>query len=136
MFARQNREDQSWWIPVIEKAYAKINSNYERLGLGWMEEAMRVLTGAPSYKYTNSEQTDQKIWDLAFSADGQKFLMTAASDHVSYGLAAGHAYTLLGCYELKDPQGKVIQRLLHMRNPWATDKYNGPWNENDQKWTP
>jgi hypothetical protein len=62
--------------------------------------------------------------------------MTAASDHVSYGLAAGHAYTLLGCYELKDPQGKVIQRLLHMRNPWATDKYNGPWNENDQKWTP
>jgi hypothetical protein len=58
MFARQNREDSSWWIPVIEKAYAKINGNYERLGLGWMTEAMRVLVGAPSYQYNNSELTD------------------------------------------------------------------------------
>ena len=40
---------------MIEKSYAKINGNYDRLGLGWMSEAMRVLTGAPSFKYTNSD---------------------------------------------------------------------------------
>ena len=48
----------SWWIPFLEKAYAKINGSYERLGLGWMAESMKVITGAPSYKYTNSELSD------------------------------------------------------------------------------
>jgi len=58
MPARQNREDSSWWIPVIEKAYAKINNNCERLALGWITEAMRVLVGAPSYQYNKVELTD------------------------------------------------------------------------------
>ena len=57
LFAKPN-EDMSWWIPFLEKAYAKINGSYERLGLGWMEESMKILTGAPSYKYTNSELSD------------------------------------------------------------------------------
>ena len=61
--------------------------------------------------------------------------MTAATDHVSYGLSAGHAYTLLGCYELKDQSGKSIEKLMHLRNPWDTEKYNGPWRESDPKWT-
>ena len=135
MFARQNHEDASWWIPILEKAYAKINGNYERLGLGWMSEAMRVLTGAPSYRYTNKQLTDSQLWDIAKSADQQDYMLTSATDHVSYGLAAGHAYTLLGCYEIKDQSGRVVEKLLHMRNPWATDKYTGPWNERDPKWT-
>jgi hypothetical protein len=46
--------DNSWWIPFYEKAYAKVNGSYERLGLGWMTEAMKVITGAPSYSYTNN----------------------------------------------------------------------------------
>ena len=53
LFSRPN-EDGSWWIPLLEKGYAKLNGYYENLGLGWMAEAMKVLTGAPSYKYTNS----------------------------------------------------------------------------------
>ena len=23
-----------------------------------------------------------------------------------------------------------------MRNPWASEKYSGPWNDNDKRWTP
>jgi hypothetical protein len=57
LFAKPN-EDMSWWIPFLEKAYAKIHGSYERLGLGWMAESMKVITGAPSYKYTNSELSD------------------------------------------------------------------------------
>ena len=47
----------------------------------------------------------------------------------------GHAYTLLGCYELKDGSGRTVERLLHMRNPWANEKYTGPWNDSDPRWT-
>jgi hypothetical protein len=68
-----------------------------------MSEAMRIICGAPSYRYDHSQMTDAQIWDLALQADKKQYPMTAATDRVTYGLAAGHAYTLLGCYELKDP---------------------------------
>ena len=134
MFARQNAEDQSWWIPIVEKAYAKVHGNYERLGLGWMTEAMRILTGAPSYQYMTNQLNESRVWEIAQAADQSGYLLTAATDHVSYGLAAGHAYTLLGCYEIKDSSGRTVEKLLRMRNPWATEKYNGPWNDRDTQW--
>ena len=40
--------DHAQWLPILEKVYAKISVNYEKIGLGWMSEAMRILTGAPS----------------------------------------------------------------------------------------
>ena len=43
--------DGGQWLPILEKAYAKISVNYEKMGLGWMDEAMRILTGAPSTQY-------------------------------------------------------------------------------------
>ena len=86
-----------------------------------MAEAMKVLTGAPSFKYTNSDLTDANLWTIASSADTQGYMLTAATDHASYGLAAGHAYTVLGCYEIKDANGKSVAKLMHMRNPWSTD---------------
>jgi hypothetical protein len=42
---------------LLEKTYAKAMVNYERLGLGWMAEAVKFLSGAPSYKYNNEDYT-------------------------------------------------------------------------------
>ncbi len=42
---------------MLEKSYAKAMGNYERLGLGWMAEAVKFLSGAPSYKYNNEDYT-------------------------------------------------------------------------------
>lgn len=50
MFADTSR-DGAQWLPILEKAYAKISVNYEKMGLGWMQESMRILTGAPSEQY-------------------------------------------------------------------------------------
>ena len=61
--------------------------------------------------------------------------MTAATQQKAYGLVPGHAYTLLGCYELKDSAGRVVERLLHLRNPWANETYTGPWNDSDSRWS-
>jgi len=36
---------------------------------------------------------------------------------------------------LKDSKGKVVYRLYQIRNPYNTDVYNGPWSDNDGKWT-
>jgi hypothetical protein len=45
-------------MPLLEKAYAKANVNYENIGYGWMTQAARILTGAPSYRYTSGSFPD------------------------------------------------------------------------------
>lgn len=46
------------------------------------------------------------------------------------GLVNGHAYTLLDVIELEGTQ------LAKMRNPWSKEGYNGPWSDQDSRWTP
>ena len=78
--------DGGWWLPLLEKAYAKVNVNYEKLGLGWMAEAMRTLTNAPSQKYETSSLNSNTIWSIMSVADKRHFLLTAATNQSVYGL--------------------------------------------------
>jgi len=87
---------------MLEKVYAKVNTNYEKMGLGWMSEAMRILTGCPSIKFQTSELAADKMWSMMASADKQHYMMTAATAKSMFGLVPGHAYTVLGVYELTD----------------------------------
>lgn len=51
-------------------------------------------------------------------------------------MPVGHAYTLIGCYELKDEQGNVVEYLYKLRNPWGVDaEYSGSWRDDDPNWT-
>lgn len=47
-----------------------------------------------------------------------------------HGLIAGHAYTLLDVVQL---QGGPL--LAKIRNPWNKESYNGPWRDDDSRWT-
>jgi calpain-10 len=40
--------DGGWWLPLLEKAFAKVHVNYEMISSGSHSEAARFLTGAPS----------------------------------------------------------------------------------------
>ena len=53
--------DRSIWMPLLEKAAAKLYGNYEMLSGGWMGHAIQALTGAPHYE-TNHE--DISVNDL------------------------------------------------------------------------
>lgn len=37
----------AWWMPLLEKAFAKLDQNYDRIIAGWGQEALRTLTGMP-----------------------------------------------------------------------------------------
>ena len=39
------------WGPIIEKAYAKMNGNYEFVNGGFVENGIRTLVGAPVFTY-------------------------------------------------------------------------------------
>lgn len=35
-------------MPLLEKAYAKLGTNYDRLNAGFVHEGLRYLTGMPT----------------------------------------------------------------------------------------
>lgn len=48
------------------------------------------------------------------------------------GVILGHAYTILGAYELQF-RGQ-IQRLVFCRNPWGKVESNLAWSDRDPRW--
>ena len=128
--------DGALWGPLLEKMWAKINGNYERTAAGWQHEALRVLSGAPSYDYLTSSYTEDQIWTILNSADKAHYIIAAGTsgtgDHnlrSSIGLSQSHAYSVLSTHELKDQYGEVQHRLILLRNPWRFETYVGKWHD-------
>ena len=61
--------------------------------------------------------------------------MLATCENSDHNLVAGRSYTILSAQELKSDNGKTAH-LIKMRNPLTTDAYDGPWNLDDETWTP
>ncbi len=38
-----------------------------------------------------------------------------------FGLISNHQYTLMGAVALRDKDGKIVHRLLKLRNPWGQE---------------
>jgi len=47
--------NKAWWLPILEKAYAKFNVNYATLNGGNPSQALRELTGMPVEMYDSSK---------------------------------------------------------------------------------
>ena len=105
---------------------------------------MLFLTGSPTITYYNMDPSTinkqgSKAWDLIEDAKNKKFVMSASvsrkrDEEDTYGLPNNHAYTILGTAVIKTPTGDDRARLIRIRNPWGVDSYNGPWNDNDNRW--
>lgn len=87
----------AWWMPILEKAYAKLDNNYDRIIAGNGMEGLRTLTGMPtadirmSGKDKNMLKTVHKHWAT------KNYPMTCGCcfNGGVYGLITGHAYSLL-----------------------------------------
>jgi len=51
------------------------------------------------------------------------------------GLISGHAYTFLDIADLKDSSGNIVHTIAKVRNPWGSEKYSGPFSDDDDSWT-
>lgn len=45
------------------------------------------------------------------------------------GIISGHAYSLLGAYEITHDGNQV--KLIKLRNPWGEREWNGNWCDGD-----
>ena len=47
------------WVPLLEKAWAKIKGTYQNSDGGYLQNGLRTLTGAPLFTYpTRDVRTD------------------------------------------------------------------------------
>ena len=62
----KSRGGQELWVQLLEKAWAKVNGNYENTITGLPSEALKALTGAPVEFYSHDFYTDLEMWEILF----------------------------------------------------------------------
>ena len=115
-------------MPILEKAYAKFNVNYLNLQGGQTGFALRELTGMPSSVFRTHMYSTDKIWNMFKEWDQKKYIVGGSCTASWGGLTAGHAYSLIGAYEINGV------KVFKMRYPWASERYTGPWSDRSREW--
>ncbi|VDK85153.1 unnamed protein product [Litomosoides sigmodontis] len=127
------------WVPLIEKALAKVLGCYAKLPAGRTLEGLAILTGAPCTFLDLESCTDHDLtWVRLLSMREAGFIMGCSCgsgrryvDEVEFrrvGLQVRHAYSLLDVKEYNN------QRVVRLRNPWGTFTWNGPWCDTWAGW--
>ena len=131
------------WVPLIEKAYAKIFGSYEALNSGLIDDALVDMTGLVAEKMKlkrikgNSAKLEE-FWNKIWNFRKNKTLMGCSIeghtegevrwDGERTGLLSGHAYSLVDVLHYEEPSGPDgVYRLLRIRNPWGKMEWIGPW---------
>ena len=96
------------WGPILEKAIAKVYGNFEHTQGGAMGKAVRLMTGAPFERHWHEKSTLDVLWkELQAHESMGDIIMTASNATNTSGLAAGHAFTVLGTRKLSTGQRLV-----------------------------
>ena len=84
--------DNGWWLPLLEKAFAKVNVNYEMISTGTHAEAARFLTGAPAKEFESMKENADDVWMSITNAILNNYIVTSACFIEKKGLIAGNGY--------------------------------------------
>lgn len=132
-------KDNSMWMPIVEKAFAKLMGNYLHIEGGVSRKATIYLTGAPMKVYYHHKYDKEVIWRQLVEKDREGYAITTGTkgkfegidgDCKETGLVRAHAFTVLSAHTLSNGV-----RLVCLRNPWGGEVYKGPWSANDSRWT-
>lgn len=126
-FARCDDPNETW-LPLLEKAFAKVHGEYHAISGGWSGEAVEDMTGGvTSTIATKRVLSKDKFWkELAFGDGDFVFAMSAMGggyfiSHNS-GVVLRHAYSILRATEEVDEEGRkfrFIQIRYVCRSQWA-----------------
>ena len=104
--------DGALWMPILEKAAAKMYGNFEMLSGGWMGPAIQTLTGAPYYETKHNQVSIDELFDYVYERINKGWMITTTS-HVGdgsdkttndLGVPNRHAFTVPNALRLSNGQ--------------------------------
>lgn len=123
-----------WWMPILEKAYAKFSVAYANLGGGLAANALQELTNMPVMTYETKDQDMKTIFDTIHTAKGKDYIMTGWCSKTKHGITRNHIFSVMDAVHLNLDDGTTVD-LIKVRNPWGSEDYKGPWGDKDPRWT-
>ena len=126
------------WVPLLEKAWAKINGCYAKIGTGGLHNEFFDLCSESYNEYILIKNKNKDLlWKEIFEGEKKNYMMTAGTTKNAnnfklekIGLTPGHAYTVLGVLEINK------EKVVKLRNPWGNFEFSGDWSDYCSKWTP
>ncbi|CAG8472191.1 9508_t:CDS:2 [Ambispora leptoticha] len=130
------KDHTSTWLPLLEKAYAKIHGDYENIDLGSIGHGLEDLTGGVANIYSTIDILDtERFWNETILTLN-KTAVLGAGHSANWtpdpeGLVDNHAYSILEARELNGV------KLLKIRNPYGGfPEWTGAWSDGSEQWTP
>ncbi|KAG8925816.1 hypothetical protein FRC00_003584, partial [Tulasnella sp. 408] len=151
LYFAKSKTDNETWVPLIEKAYAKLHGDYQSLENGFTSEGVEDLTGGVStIIYTRDILDTDKFWKDELRHVGQDRLfacftpgttpgasedyLTALDGEENEGLISGHAYSIIKAINFVSEDGKHEGKFLRIRNPWGRKEWSGRWSDGSEQW--
>ena len=114
---------QEIWVPLMEKAYAKLHGCYQHLEGGSIAQGMTDLTGESAETFKWDKEKFPDLWNKcisgAFFDELHRFVIEeeylvgcclnlddGSEKDMGMGIMSGHAYALLNLREVTDDHGK------------------------------
>ncbi|RGP64102.1 hypothetical protein FLONG3_9648 [Fusarium longipes] len=146
-FAKCENPNETW-LPLLEKAFAKVHGDYQAMEGGWAGTAVEDLTGGVATVVAgNRVLRKERLWREMLGSDGEDgefvFGLSAGGpgDEHKNGIVLQHAYSVLRVADVENEDG-VKFRLVKIRNPWGQrseagqGEWHGPWSDGSKEWTP
>lgn len=121
-FASCANENETW-LPLLEKAYAKVHGDYDAISGGISGEAVEDLTGGVTNKIMTPRILDKKLLWEELKQVNKGFLFSASSpgsygddSDARRGLALGHAYSIISAVNVTGDDDKTEHRLVLIRS--------------------
>ncbi|XP_064372792.1 calpain-10 isoform X3 [Dromaius novaehollandiae] len=144
----QCQTEDLFWLPLLEKAYAKLHGSYEQLWAGQVADALVDLTGGIAERWTlknPGRNTEKEKTGMVLEKTVFRRLMNLKEQCViscsvlnsrqgASELGEFHAFIVIDMLNLSKVSGKEIF-LLRIRNPWGRRCWKGPWCEGGQGWS-
>ncbi|KAM9316577.1 calpain-10 [Gastrophryne carolinensis] len=131
-------DQAAFWLPLLEKAYAKLHGSYDVLWAGQVVDALIDLTGG---------LVERWVLEDAQESVKEKMLcrMLELKDHCAIScsvlhskegmgdLGEFHAFTITDIQRVVTKPGQELI-LLRVHNPWGRNCWSGVWGKNGDKW--
>jgi len=127
-------KEEETWVPLMEKAYAKLHGSFESVVGGFETNALEDLTGGVGKKWFIPDEKPEFLWSQLLLCSEGRLMMCSCSATGSgevegdQGILANHAYSVLHAVEIEEFQ------LVQIRNPWGKHEWTGAWSDGSEEW--